>query len=75
MICGFASKTSIPAYSSTGHVNFPSGPTGITASMPSRSVTSLSSSPKAPALWTSPVPSSVETKSATTTRCARGCPA
>ena len=67
-MCRFASKTSIPAYSSTGCVKRPSLPTGMTASMPSRSVTTLSSSPNAPAVCTSPVPSSVVTKSASTTR-------
>ncbi len=64
----FASKTSIPAYSSTGSVNRPSLPTGITGSIPSRSVTTLSSSPKAPAVCTRPVPSVVVTNSAVTTR-------
>ncbi len=65
-----ASKTCIPAYSSTGWMNFPSLPTGITGSMPSRSVTILSTSPKAPAVCTNPVPSSVVTNSAANTRCA-----
>ena len=75
MIARFASNTSIPAYSSIGWVNLPSLPTGITGSMPSRSVTSLSTSPKAPALCTSPVPSVVVTaSSAATTRNARSRP-
>ena len=57
-------------------MNRPSLPTGITASMPSRSVTSLSTSPNAPALCTSPVPSVVVTaSSAATTRNAFSCPA
>ena len=68
MIGRLASKTSIPAYSSTGWVKRPSLPTGMTGSMPSRSVTTLSASPKAPAVCTSPVPSVVVTNSAATTR-------
>ncbi len=68
-MCRLASKTSIPAYSSTGAVNRPSLPTGITGSIFSRSVTSLSTSPNAPALCTRPVPSVVVTaSSAGTTR-------
>ena len=51
------------------------GPTGITGSIPSRSVTTLSSSPKAPAVCTRPVPSVVVTKSASTTRWAFSAPA
>ncbi len=74
MIGRFASKTCSPAYSSTGCVNFPSAPTGITDATPSRSHTTLSSSPNAPALCTRPVPSVVVTKSASTTRCARSRP-
>ena len=66
-MCRLASKTSIPAYSSTGWVKRPSLPTGITGSMPSRSVTSLSASPNAPALCTSPVPSVVVTNSSPAT--------
>ena len=58
-----------------GTVNRPSLPTGITGSMPSRSVTILSSSPKAPAVCTSPVPSVVVTNSAATTRKAFSWPA
>ncbi len=76
MIGRLASKTSIPAYSSIGWVKAPSLPTGITGSMPSRSVTILSASPKAPALCTSPVPSVVVTNSApSTTRNAFSWPA
>jgi hypothetical protein len=41
--------------------NVPSVPTGTTTSMPAASVTTLSSSPNAGAMWTRPVPSSVVT--------------
>ena len=68
MIGAFASNTSIPWYSATGAVKQPSGPTGMTASMFSRSVTTLSSSPNAPAVCTRPEPSVVVTNSATTKR-------
>ncbi len=56
-----ALKTSSPAYSSTGAVNWPLAPTGTTGTIPYWSVSSLSSSPKAGAMCTMPVPSVVVT--------------
>ena len=61
MIWGFASNTCMPAYGGTSTVNSPRELTGTTASMPAASVTTLSSSPKAGAMCTRPVPSSVVT--------------
>ena len=61
MICGFASNTCIPVYGGTVASNSPRVFTGTTASMPAASVTTLSSSPNAGAMCTSPVPSSVVT--------------
>ena len=57
----FASNTCCPAYGGTSVVNRPWLSTGTTGSMPAASVTTLSSSPKAGAMWTMPVPSSVVT--------------
>jgi hypothetical protein len=61
MIGLFASKTCKPAYGATSAVNLPCPSTGTTGSIPAASVTTLSSSPKAGAMCTIPVPSSVVT--------------
>ncbi len=47
--------------------NVPFGLTGFCSVMPNRSPSAKSSSPKASAVWTMPVPSSVVTKSAGST--------
>jgi hypothetical protein len=75
MIGLFAAKTCCPAYGATSSVNRPWESTGTTGSIPAASVAFLSSSPKAGARWTTPVPSSVVTKSAASTRCAPARPA
>ena len=61
MISLLASKTSWPSYSGTIEVNLPSMSTGMTRSMSLSLQTFMSSSPKAGAVWTMPVPSSVVT--------------
>ena len=61
MIGMFASKTWRPSYGGTCEVNLPCESIGLTTSIPAASVTTLSSSPKAGAMCTTPVPSSVVT--------------
>ena len=65
---GSASLTHFPAHGVTAELNVPSGPTGLSTGRSSALATSMSSTPKAGARWTMPVPSSVLTKSAATTR-------
>ena len=61
MMSLFASKTSWPSYGGVRDVNLPSMSTGMTNSMPYFWHVFMSSSPKAGAWWTMPVPSSVVT--------------
>ena len=61
MMTGLASKTIKPSYGGTIEVNFPPGSSGCTTSIPLAVATSISSSPKAGARWTIPVPESVVT--------------
>ena len=61
MMFGLASKTIWPSYGGTSAVNLPPGSSGCTTSMPAAVATSMSSSPKAGARWTIPVPESVVT--------------
>ncbi len=61
MITGLASKIIRPSYGGTIAVNLPPASSGCTTSMPFAVATSMSSSPKAGARWTIPVPESVVT--------------
>ena len=67
-----ASLTKRPAKSVIRSSNVPSGFTGFWSVMPYCSPRRKSSSPKAIAVWTRPVPSSVVTKSASRTVWPRG---
>ena len=67
-----ASLTERPAKSVTRSSKVPSSRTGFWSVIPYRSPSAKSSSPKAIAVWTRPVPSSVVTKSASSTVWPRG---
>ena len=62
------SRTRWPASQGTAAVNRPSGPTGLRVGRSFSRPTCRSTSPKAGARWTTPVPSSASTKSPATTR-------
>ena len=68
MMPASASFTNSPAQGSTTASKRPAASTGLSVGSPSASPTSRSTSPKAGARWTMPDPSTVVTKSATTTR-------
>ena len=53
-----ASKTFLPCSGGTSAVKLPAKSTGSTTGMPAACATLMSSSPKAGAIWTTPVPSS-----------------
>ncbi|SKY35745.1 Uncharacterised protein [Mycobacteroides abscessus subsp. abscessus] len=61
MIGALASNTMRPSYGGTCEVNRPPASSGCTTSMPLAVESSMSSSPKAGARWTIPVPLSVVT--------------
>ena len=63
MISLLCSNTSLPWKSGTRSSKVPSGRTGFWSVIPCCSPSRKSSSPKASAVWTRPVPSSVVTKS------------
>src|SRR5262249_15433262 len=62
-----ASKTCSPSYAGTREVNLVWSSTVTTVGIPAALHTAWSSSPKAGAQWTTPVPSSMVTKSAVST--------
>jgi len=70
MMSGSVSFTGRPRRNAAGasSVNRPASSTGRYAGHPSRRPSSRSSAPKPGAMCTTPVPSSIETKSAPTTR-------
>ena len=71
MIAGSASLTKSPRTNAGAcSVKVPSSATGRQTCHPCARPTARSSGPKAGAMWTIPVPSSIETKSAATTVCA-----
>ena len=64
----FASNTWTPAHGGTSDVKQPASSTGTMTGMSLAMQTDMSSSPNPGAIWTTPVPSSVSTKSASRTR-------
>ena len=62
----------MPPTIGTDGSNRPSGPMGLTTGSPCARTASMSSAPKAGAMCTSPVPSSVVTNVPVTTTCAPG---
>src|SRR5665647_3232055 len=71
MMAGSASLTKTPAHGVTSATKRPSRSTAFTTGRSFSRPTRMSSSPKAGAMWTIPVPSVVVTKSPPTTKCAR----
>ena len=74
MTCGLASKTCTPTHGGTSAVYRPCSSIGTIVGMPAALAAIWSSSPKAGDMCTTPVPSSVVTKSAPRTWKARSVP-
>ena len=62
-MCASASRTCMPANGPVRSSKVPSGRTGLWIVSPFSVASRKSSSPKAAPVWTTPVPSSIETKS------------